>query len=79
MLPLGKGGKMILKSMNPIFGGWNGRATIHTNPSMSSKRNPVLLIDGEPISPQETALAELDVVKANKRELELLKKGGYIK
>jgi hypothetical protein len=28
---------------------------------------------------QETALSELDVVKANKRELELLKKGGYIK
>jgi len=79
MLPLGKESKMIVKSMNPVFGDWNGRATIRTNPSMSSKRNPVLLIDGEPISPQETALAELDVVKANKRELELLKKGGYIK
>ena len=70
---------MILESRNPIFGGWNGRATIHSDPAMSSQRNPILLIDGEPISPQETALAELDVVKANKRELELLKKGGYIK
>jgi hypothetical protein len=42
---------MILTSKNPIFGGWNMRATIRINPSMSSKRNPVLLIDGEPISP----------------------------
>jgi len=43
---------------------------------MSSQRNPILIIDGKPISPQQTALAELDVVKANKRELELLKKEG---
>jgi hypothetical protein len=39
----------------------------------------VLLIDGEPISPKETKLAELEVVKASAREVELLKKGGYIK
>ena len=70
---------MILKSMNPVFAGWNGRATIEKNLPVSGQKNPVLLIDGKPISPQETALAELDVVKANKRELELLKKGGYIK
>ena len=70
---------MILISKNPVFGSWNGRATIRTDPAMSSQRNPILTIDGKPISPQETALAELDVVKANKRELELLKKGGYIK
>jgi len=70
---------MFLISKNPVFGGWNGRATIRKDPAMSSQGNPILIIDGKPISPQETALAELDVVKANKRELELLKKGGYIK
>jgi hypothetical protein len=70
---------MILKSMNPVFGGWNGKATIEKNLSVSGQKNPVLFIDGTPISPQETALAELNVVKANKREMDLLKKGGYIK
>jgi hypothetical protein len=70
---------MILISKNPIFGGWNGMATIQKSPPVSGQKNPILFIDGKPISPQETALAELDVVKANKRELELLKKGGYIK
>jgi len=70
---------MILKSMNPVFGGWNGRAVIRNDPSMPSQRNPVLLIDGEPVSPGVTNLAELDVVKASKRELELFKKGGYVK
>ena len=69
---------MILMSKNPIFGGWNGKAEIRTSPSMSGQTNPVLLIDGEPVGPRETALAELDIVKASKRELELLKKGGYI-
>ena len=70
---------MILISKNPIFGGWNGRATIRTSPPLANHKNPVLLIDGEPIGPRETALAELDVVKASKKELEMLKKGGYIK
>lgn len=70
---------MILISKNPIFGGWNGRATIQNSPPLSGQKNPVLFIDGEPVGPRETALAELDVVKASKRELELLKKGGYIK
>jgi len=70
---------MILKSMNPVFGGWNGRATIQWSLPSSGQKNPVLFIDGTPISPQETALAGLNVVKANKREMDLLKKGGYIK
>jgi len=70
---------MILMSKNPIFGGWNGRAVIRNDPSMSSQKNPILFIDGEPVGPRETALAEMDVVKASKKELELLKKGGYIK
>jgi|GEM_PF-3535189 len=70
---------MILISKNPIFGGWNGRATIQKSLPISGQRNPILFIDGKPITPQETALAELDVVKANKKELELLKRGGYIK
>ena len=69
---------MILESRNPAFGGWNGKALIRKNPSTSHQVIPVLLIDGEPISPQETRLAEMKVVKANKKELELLKKGGYI-
>lgn len=70
---------MILESRNPAFGGWNGKASIRKNPSTSSQMIPMLLIDGEPISPQETKLAEMEVVKANKRELALLKKGGYMK
>jgi hypothetical protein len=70
---------MILMSKNPIFGGWNGRATIRKNPSTSSQIIPVLLIDGEPVSPRETKLAEMEVVKASAREVEMLKKGGYIK
>jgi hypothetical protein len=70
---------MILMSMNPVFGGWNGRATIQKSPPLANQKNPVLLIDGEPISPKETKLAELEVVKASAREVELLKKGGYIK
>lgn len=70
---------MILKSMNPVFGGWNGRATIQRSLPSSGQKNPVLFIDGTPISPLETVLAELSVVKANKREMDLLKKGGYIK
>ena len=70
---------MILISKNPVFGGWNGRAIIRSNPSTSSQKHPVLFIDGEPVGPRETALAELEVVKASKRELELLMKGGYIK
>jgi hypothetical protein len=74
-----RGGCMILMSMNPVFGGWNGRATIRKDPSMSSQKNPVLFIDGEPVSPRETKLAELEVIKASAREMEMLKKGGYIK
>jgi hypothetical protein len=70
---------MILMSKNPIFGGWNGRATIRKDPSMSSQRIPILFIDGEPVSPRETKLAELEVVQASVREVELLKQGGYIK
>lgn len=70
---------MILTSKNPIFGGWNGRATIRKNPSLSSQRNPILFIDGEPVSPRETALAQMEVVRASAREVELLKQGGYIK
>jgi hypothetical protein len=73
-----KGVKMILESRNPIFGGWNGRATIRKHASLSSQKNPVLFIDGEPVSPRETAVAEMEVVKASAREVELLKKGGYI-
>ena len=42
-----------LISKNPVFGGWNGRATISTDPAMSSQGNPILIIDGKPISPQE--------------------------
>jgi hypothetical protein len=70
---------MILMSKNPIFGGWNGRAVIRNGPFHLQSKAPVLFIDGEPVGPRETALAEMDVVKASKRELELLKKGGYIK
>ena len=70
---------MILMSKNPIFGGWNGRATIRKDTSLSSQRNPILFIDGEPIGPRETALAQMEVVKASAREVEMLKKGGYIK
>jgi hypothetical protein len=65
---------MILISKNQVFGGKNGRAIILTDPAMSSQKHPVLIIDKKPISPQETALAELDVIKANKRELALLKR-----
>lgn len=46
---------------------------------MSNHKSPVFLIDGEPISPKETALKELEVVKASFREVEVLKNGGYIK
>jgi hypothetical protein len=70
---------MNLKSKNPIFCGWNRRAAISTNLSMSNHKSPVFLIDGEPISPKETTLKELEVVKASSREVEVLKNGGYIK
>jgi hypothetical protein len=69
---------MILRSKNPVFGGWNGRATILKRLPDSSHGKPMLVIDGEPISPTETELADLEVVKASARELELLKLGGYI-
>jgi hypothetical protein len=69
---------MILRSMNPVFGGWNGRASIRKHSSLSGQKNPILYIDGEPVDPRATAIAELDVVKATKKELELLKEGGYI-
>jgi hypothetical protein len=47
-----------------------GRSVLFTDKS---------LIDGEPISPKETTLKELEVVKASSREVEVLKNGGYIK
>jgi hypothetical protein len=70
---------MILKIKNPIFGGWNRRAAISTNFSMSNHKSPALLIDGKPISPKETVLEELEVVKASPREVEALKNEGHIK
>ncbi len=49
-----------------------GRVT--TDPKVSPDGGPVLLVDGEPFSPDE---AEFLLEFATERELEMLQEGGY--
>lgn len=70
---------MILRSKNPAFGGWNGEARILWDHSASKNSKPLLIIDGEVLGPKETALADLEVVEGSANEIDLLRRGGYIK
>jgi|GEM_PF-2792704 len=52
-------------------------ATITTEHPASSYGKPVLLVDCEPIGTTEAALSDYRIVRATKRERELLELGGY--
>ena len=67
-----KEGRMFMKLRT--FDGERVMGELTTEYPVSQDGLPVLLADGEPFAPEE---AEFFVEYANKRELSLLKEGGY--
>ena len=67
---------MMLRATSPFLS-WSGEATISTRHPASHYGMPVLLIDGEPVSPTKTDWAGYEVLEATAHELELLRRGDY--
>ncbi len=69
---------MIIKATSPLFGGWQGRAEVTTQPPASRFREPVLVIDGNPVDRVVAQVAGYRVVEANEFERRHLARGGYL-
>ena len=67
---------MKLRATSPLLN-WMGEASISTRHPSSHYGMPVLLIDGEPVSPSKTDWAGYQVLEATAHEIELLRRGDY--
>lgn len=68
---------MKLKATSTLLNNWQGQAEITKEHPASSYGRAVLLIEGEPVGTAEAALAGYKIVKATKKEKEMLAAAGY--
>lgn len=68
---------MLLRARSHLRRGWTGEAVITADHPAASQGQPVLLIDGEPVSTEWALLAKYQILDATPVELALLHRGGY--
>ena len=68
---------MIIKATSPLFGGWQGPAEVTTQPPLSRFREPVLVVEGQPIDRIAAHLAGYRLIEADEAERHNLARGGY--
>lgn len=69
--------KLRVLAISAVVDGWEEVAQITSEPWASRDGKPVLVVEGEPVGPEEAWLAGYEILEADKEECDALARGGY--
>ena len=69
---------MRLKAHSPKLQDWEGQAIVTREHNGKSYSLPMLIVEDEPVSVLEATVAKYEIIEASQRELNDLRRSGYL-